>query len=34
VKFLFDAGVLRIVDLESLVFASEQLTDKLLQAPG
>lgn len=34
VKFLFDAGVLRIVDLESLVFASEQLTDKLLQASG
>lgn len=34
VKFLFDAGVLQMVDLESLVFASEQLTDRLLQAPG
>jgi len=34
VKFLFDAGVLWMVDLESLVFASEQLKDRLLQAPG
>lgn len=31
-KFLFDSSVLQVVDLESLVFASEQLTDRLLNA--
>ena len=29
-KFLFDARVLQILDLESLLFACEQLTDRLL----
>lgn len=31
VKFLFDANVLGILDLESLLFACEQLTDRLLE---
>jgi hypothetical protein len=31
-KFLFDSRVLQVVDLESLIFASEQLTDRLLHA--
>ena len=30
VKFLFDSNVLKTVDLESLLFACEQLTDRLL----
>jgi len=30
VKFLFDSGVLGTLDLESLLFACEQLTDRLL----
>jgi hypothetical protein len=30
VKFLFDASVLKVLDLESLLFACEQLTDRLL----
>lgn len=29
-KYLFDSRVLQIIDLESLVFASEQITDRLL----
>ncbi len=29
-KFLFDSRVLQTIDLESLVFASEQITDRLL----
>jgi hypothetical protein len=29
-KFLFDSRVLQVVDLESLIFACEQLTDRLL----
>ena len=32
VKFLFDARVLQVVDLESLIFACEQLTNRLLEA--
>ena len=31
-KFLFDARVLQVVDLESLIFACEQLTNRLLNA--
>jgi hypothetical protein len=31
VKFLFDARVLHVVDLESLIFACEQLTNRLLE---
>jgi hypothetical protein len=35
VKFLFDAKVLSVLDLESLIFACEQVTDRLLEAaPG
>ncbi len=29
-KFLFDSKVLQVIDLESLVFASEQITDRLM----
>lgn len=32
VKFLFDANVLSILDLESLLFACEQVTDRVLDA--
>jgi hypothetical protein len=32
VKFLFDANVLSVLDLESLLFACEQVTDRLLAA--
>jgi hypothetical protein len=32
VKFLFDADVLSVLDLESLLFACEQVTDRLLDA--
>jgi hypothetical protein len=32
VKFLFDANVLQVLDLESLLFACEQVTDRLLDA--
>lgn len=32
VKFLFDANVLGVLDLESLLFTCEQLTDRLLEA--
>jgi hypothetical protein len=31
-KFLFDSRVLQVVDLESLIFACEQLSDRLLHA--
>jgi hypothetical protein len=31
-KFIFDARVLQVIDLESLIFACEQLTDRLLRA--
>jgi hypothetical protein len=31
-KFLFDSRVLQVVDLESLIFACEQLTNRLLHA--
>jgi len=34
VKFLFDANVLSVLDLESLLFACEQVTDRLLDAAG
>jgi hypothetical protein len=30
-KFLFDSRVLQILDLESLIFACEQITDRLIQ---
>ncbi len=30
-KFLFDSRVLHILDLESLIFACEQITDRLIQ---
>jgi hypothetical protein len=33
-KFLFDARVLDVLDLESLLFACEQLTERLLEAAG
>ena len=33
-KFIFDSRVLQVVDLESLIFACEQLTDRLLHAVG
>lgn len=32
VKFLFDSKVLKVLDLESLLFTCEQLTDRLLDA--
>lgn len=31
-KFLFDSRVLQVIDLESLIFACEQLTNRLLKA--
>lgn len=34
VKFLFDSRVLETIDIESLLFACEQLTDRLLSALG
>ncbi len=33
-KFVFDSRVLQVLDLESLIFACEQLTDRLLDAAG
>jgi hypothetical protein len=33
-KYLFDTRVLQVVDLESLIFACEQLTDRLLGFQG
>jgi hypothetical protein len=29
VKFLFDSRVLQVLDLESLIFACEQITDRI-----
>ena len=34
VKFLFDSNILGTLDLESLLFACEQLTDRLLEQAG